>query len=132
MRKALLALSLLTTLLHAGPRPKVRAITAFIDIDARNYAAQFDSTMRFVNSAREAYRKAGFEVETVRIAQIIQITLARPRFCFGNSVVKQFHQVRAIRIVTVGRSQKSGGFVERKQMFVFKQNRNFPKFVRGG
>ena len=67
MRKALLALSLLTTLLHAGPRPKVRAITAFIDVDAQGYTRQIEDTMKFLSAARDAYRTAGWEVETVRI-----------------------------------------------------------------
>jgi uncharacterized protein (UPF0210 family) len=52
----------------ADSRPKVRAVTAFINIDARNYGQQYQDTMRFLDSAREAYVAAGFEVESVRIA----------------------------------------------------------------
>jgi uncharacterized protein (UPF0210 family) len=52
----------------ADSRPKVRAVTAFIRIDAAHYEAQFADTMRFLRSAADAYRAAGFEVEGVRIA----------------------------------------------------------------
>src|SRR5437660_1027983 len=52
----------------ADSRPKVRAITAFIDVDAKNYHEQYESTVKFLNSARDTYKSAGFEVETIRIA----------------------------------------------------------------
>jgi len=68
MRKAILALALSAAALCAGPRPKVRAITAFIDVDAQNYPHQIEDTVKFLNSARDAYRAAGWEVETIRIA----------------------------------------------------------------
>jgi len=68
MRNAILMLALCAAAIHAGPRPKVRAITAFIDVDARNYTRQIEDAAKFLNSAREAYRSAGWEVETIRIA----------------------------------------------------------------
>jgi len=68
MRPALIVLALWSLAFGADTRPKVRAITAFINIDRQTYAAQYDDTMKFLASAREAYRSAGFEVETVRIA----------------------------------------------------------------
>ena len=52
----------------AGPQPKVRAITAFIRIDSKNYEAQVGEAAKFLNAAREEYRAAGFEVETIRIS----------------------------------------------------------------
>jgi uncharacterized protein len=67
MRLAALALSL-TVLTSAAQQPKVRAITAFIDIDTKSYAAQLEATAKFLNTARAAYTNAGFEVETVRIS----------------------------------------------------------------
>lgn len=82
MRKA--ALALVLTCLAAAPavcadaRPKVRAITAFMDLDPAHHAAQIADTMRFLNSARAAYQKAGFEVETVRI-----VTQPFPRYIKG-------------------------------------------------
>ena len=54
-------------LAFAEERPKVRAITAFIRIDAAHYQTQFADAAKFLNAAREQYRAAGFEVETVRV-----------------------------------------------------------------
>jgi uncharacterized protein len=68
MRNAIVTLALAATILHAGPRPKVRAITAFIDVDAQGYTHQIEEAAKFLNSARDAYRTAGWEVETIRIA----------------------------------------------------------------
>jgi uncharacterized protein (UPF0210 family) len=68
MRKSLLVLTIAATAFAADSRPKVRAVTAFIRIDAANYEAQYTDTMRFLNSAADAYRAAGFEVDGVRIA----------------------------------------------------------------
>ncbi|MGA7235741.1 MAG: DUF711 family protein [Bryobacteraceae bacterium] len=67
MRNALFALLLASAAASADSRPKVRAITAFVDIDAKGYSAQIGDTMRFLNSARDAYKRGGFDVETVRI-----------------------------------------------------------------
>ena len=80
MRNASLALALFAAALSAGPRPKVRAITAFIDVDAQGYARQIEDTVKFLNSARQAYRAAGWEVETIRIA-----TQPFPRYTKGLS-----------------------------------------------
>ena len=67
MRQALIVFVLSSIAWGADTRPKVRAVTAFINIDPKTYAAAFDDTMKFLDGAREAYRSAGFEVETVRI-----------------------------------------------------------------
>jgi uncharacterized protein len=68
MRSALVALALVSCVLASDPRPKVRAITAFIDVDPKTYVAQYESTVKFLNSARDLYKGSGFEVETIRIA----------------------------------------------------------------
>src|SRR5580692_4197973 len=68
MRNVILAALLATTALTAATRPKVRAITAFIDVDAKNYSHQIDDTVKFLNTVRDSYRTAGWEVETIRIA----------------------------------------------------------------
>jgi uncharacterized protein len=68
MRKALLALSLMATALAAESRPKVRAVTAFIRIDAVRYEAQYADAVAFLHKAADAYRAAGFEVESIRVA----------------------------------------------------------------
>jgi uncharacterized protein len=68
MRKALLALSLMATALAAESRPKVRAVTAFIRIDAVRYEAQYADAVAFLHKAADAYKAAGFEVESIRVA----------------------------------------------------------------
>ena len=78
MRNALFVLLLASAAASADSRPKVRAVTAFVDIDAKGYSAQIGDTMRFLNSARDAYKRAGFEVETVRI-----VTQPFPRYIQG-------------------------------------------------
>jgi hypothetical protein len=68
MRKALLAALLAAAALNAATRPKIRAITAFIDVDAKNYQHQIEDAVKFLSTVREAYRTAGWEVETIRVA----------------------------------------------------------------
>lgn len=68
MRHTLLLLALASLAHGADVRPKVRAITAFINIDAKSYESQYAETMRFLDAAREQYRAAGWDVEGVRIA----------------------------------------------------------------
>lgn len=78
MRQVVLILALASVAFAAGARPKVRAITAFLDLDPNSYASQIEETVQFLNTAREAYRAAGFEVEDVRIA-----TQPFPRYLRG-------------------------------------------------
>jgi uncharacterized protein len=78
MCKSLLLLIMASAVWGAESHPKVRAITAFIDIDVKNYASQIEDTVRFLNDARQAYTGAGFEVETIRIA-----TQPFPRYTAG-------------------------------------------------
>jgi uncharacterized protein (UPF0210 family) len=60
---------LLSGLALAGDtaRPKIRAITGFVDLDAKNYAAELQETVTFLNQARDAYQKAGWAVSGIRI-----------------------------------------------------------------
>src|ERR1035441_8697901 len=67
MRKAFPIALALASLALAQSRPKVRAITAFIRIDAAHYDAQVGEAVKFLNAAREEYKAAGFEVETIRV-----------------------------------------------------------------
>lgn len=78
MRKALIALLLASAVAAAESRPKVRAVTAFVDIDAKNYSGQIADTLRFLNSARDAFKRANFDVETIRI-----VTQPFPRYIQG-------------------------------------------------
>src|SRR5271163_80830 len=78
MRLILTLLCFASLALSGGERPKVRAVTAFINIDPQHYDQQFGETLKFLDSARQAYRAAGFEVEGVRIA-----TQPFPRYTAG-------------------------------------------------
>jgi uncharacterized protein (UPF0210 family) len=61
MRKILLALSFAALLSAADSRPRIRAVTAFIEVDANNYAARIEDTQKFLKGAKEAFNRAGFE-----------------------------------------------------------------------
>jgi uncharacterized protein (UPF0210 family) len=78
MRKIVAALALSALAYGADSRPKVRAITAFINIDSSNYVSVVEDTVKFLNTAREAYRGAGFEVETIRV-----VTQPFPKYTSG-------------------------------------------------
>src|SRR5690348_10659956 len=68
MRKALFfALAAAPLLFCADARPKVRAITAFIRIDAKNYEAQVADAVKFLKAAQTEYQASGYEVQTLRI-----------------------------------------------------------------
>jgi uncharacterized protein (UPF0210 family) len=48
-------------------KPKVRAVTAFIRLDRANYRTQIQDTLKFLRTAKAAFEKAGYAVETIRI-----------------------------------------------------------------
>jgi uncharacterized protein (UPF0210 family) len=78
MRQAIAILALATAAWGADTRPKVRAITAFINVDPKSFSTQIEDTAQFLKTARETYTKAGFEVETIRI-----VTQPFPRYIAG-------------------------------------------------
>src|SRR5215813_1394453 len=45
----------------AEVRPRIRAVTAFIEIDATNYAARIEEAQKFLTAAKDALNTAGFE-----------------------------------------------------------------------
>src|SRR5215470_9060519 len=52
-----------------GPtKPRIRAITGFITIDAKSYASQMQETVTFLSQVREAVKAAGYDVAGVRIS----------------------------------------------------------------
>ena len=67
MRNVLLLALALASLAFAEARPKVRAITAFIRIDAAHFETQTAEAVKFLTAAREEYKAAGFDVETIRV-----------------------------------------------------------------
>lgn len=50
-----------------SPRPKVRAITAFIRLDRSRYEAQIRETLKTLREAKAIFERGGYEVESVRI-----------------------------------------------------------------
>ena len=52
---------------QTAPRPKVRAITAFIRIDRTNYRAQVHDALEMLLATRDEFVRAGYEVESVRL-----------------------------------------------------------------
>src|SRR5215472_6003546 len=51
-----------------APKPKVRAITAFITIDPKSYPAQIEETVKFLSQMRDAVKAAGYDVAGIRIS----------------------------------------------------------------
>ncbi len=52
---------------QAPPKPKVRAITAFIRLDRAQYRQQVGDALKMLLAVRDEFSKAGYETETVRI-----------------------------------------------------------------
>ncbi|MEO8053126.1 MAG: DUF711 family protein [Acidobacteriota bacterium] len=48
-------------------KPKVRAITGFITVDAKSYPSQIEETVKFLSQVREAIKTAGYDVQGIRI-----------------------------------------------------------------
>jgi len=49
-------------------KPKVRAITAFINLDRAEYQQQIAETVKMLKYARTVFESRGYEVETIRIS----------------------------------------------------------------
>jgi hypothetical protein len=69
MRKTILALCFAIVACVGGVRlvssaevrPRIRAVTAFIEVDSNNYAARIQEAQKFLATAKDALNKAGFE-----------------------------------------------------------------------
>ncbi|HTC76536.1 MAG TPA: DUF711 family protein [Edaphobacter sp.] len=48
------------------PKPKVRAITAFVRLDSKNYERQLAEALGVLNRTKLEFKSAGYEVETIR------------------------------------------------------------------
>ena len=51
----------------AQQKPRVRAITAFVNLDQAQYQQQIEQTLAFLRGAKAALEKRGYEVQSVRI-----------------------------------------------------------------
>jgi uncharacterized protein len=69
MRKLLTitAVLFLVTPVWSQQKPKVRAITAFVNLDHAQYQQQVRDTLIFLRRAKAAFEQRGYEVESVRI-----------------------------------------------------------------
>src|ERR1700733_2232197 len=71
LKRILPALVFLTSFsVHAAdsPKPRVRAITGFITIDAKSYPSQIEETVMFLSQVRDAIEAAGYDVAGIRIS----------------------------------------------------------------
>ena len=73
------------------PKPKVRAITGFITIDARSYPSQIEEAVKFLSKVRDAVKTAGYDVAGIRIA-----TQPFPEYTRGLSRAEALKLLRAI------------------------------------
>src|SRR5260221_11144638 len=48
-------------------KPRIRAITGFVTIDAKNYAAQLEETVAFLSKVRDAVKASGYDVAGLRL-----------------------------------------------------------------
>ncbi len=53
---------------ESAPKPKVRAITAFINLDRARYQIQISEALHFLKYAQTVFESRGYTVETLRIA----------------------------------------------------------------
>ena len=51
-----------------SPKPKIRAITGFITIDAKSYKSQIEEAVAFLSGMRNAIQASGYEVSGIRIS----------------------------------------------------------------
>src|SRR5882724_12315644 len=47
--------------------PKIRTVTAFVRLNRTTYQAQVAEALKMLRAAKDAFSKAGYEVETLRI-----------------------------------------------------------------
>jgi uncharacterized protein (UPF0210 family) len=53
---------------QAKEKPKIRAITAFINLDPGTYREQVADALKFLKYAKTVYESRGYEVQTIRIS----------------------------------------------------------------
>jgi len=95
MRKAIPALLCIAIASGADTRearPRIRAVTAFIEVDQTNYAAKIEDTQKFLAAAREALNRAGFEGAAGRIT-----TQPFPLYTAGMSRESALDLIRKLR-----------------------------------
>jgi uncharacterized protein len=61
VRKLLLVFCFTALVYAADSRPRIRAVTAFIEVDPTNYASRIEETQKFLAIAKAAFNQARFE-----------------------------------------------------------------------
>jgi len=61
------SICLLSEVVPEKPNPKVRAITAFVRIDQKNFQKQIEDTVVVLHRAESEFKSIGYEVQTIRI-----------------------------------------------------------------
>ncbi len=92
MRRTLLLFAGAALLCSAQPRSRIRAVTAFIEIDRSNYSAKIEEARQFLAKAKEALNTGGFEGAGGRIT-----TQPFPVYTKGLSHDDAFALIRKIR-----------------------------------
>jgi uncharacterized protein (UPF0210 family) len=77
-------------------KPKIRAITAFIRLDRAKYESQIQENLKFLRTAKFAFEKSGYEVETIRIT-----TQPFPEYTKGMSTAEALTLFRAYDALAV-------------------------------
>jgi uncharacterized protein len=67
MRTLLFLLVSLTSLAASAANPNVRAITTFVELDAKRYEQQIAETVGKLREAKTLFERSGYPVQTVRI-----------------------------------------------------------------
>ena len=86
-------------------KPKVRAITAFVSFDRANFRGKIDDAVKILLATRDAFRSAGYEVQTTRI-----VTRPFPEYTRGMSraeVLDFMHQLEAYVSAAGAKAQTS-------------------------
>jgi uncharacterized protein (UPF0210 family) len=90
------ALALVGLCSAQSAKPKIRAITGFITIDAKSYPSQIEDAVKFLNQVRAAMKEAGYEVAGIRIS-----TQPFPQFTSGLSHTEARGALRGINDLAV-------------------------------
>jgi uncharacterized protein (UPF0210 family) len=72
-------------------KPKVRAITGFVTIDAKQYPSQIEETVKFLSHVRDEVKAAGYDVAGIRIS-----TQPFPEYTRGLSRAEAMKVLRGI------------------------------------
>jgi uncharacterized protein (UPF0210 family) len=91
LQRCLLALSFVALSAAESPKPKIRAITGFITIDAKSYPSQIEDAVAFLSQIRNAEKAAGYDVAGIRIS-----TQPFPQFTRGLSRTEALSVLRGI------------------------------------